>query len=375
MKLVAKIRLDANPEQAKLLLRTLETANECANWMSNQAWEYKVFTPFSLHKIVYREARERFPLSAQVVVRLLSKVCDAYKKDKKVMRRFSKHGAISYDSRIISYGDNRVSIWTLDGRESILYSAGPLQKELLKHQHGESDLIYHRGKWFLSATCDLTDPPQSVVDDFLGVDLGVVQIATDSDGQAFSGSVVNNIRYRHRKLRQNLQAAQSKSAKRHLKKLSGKEARFAANVNHSIAKQIVEKAKRTGRGIAVEDLTGIRERVRARRKQRVVLHSWSFAQLKAFLTYKAVLAGVPLVEVDPRNSSRECSQCGHTEKLNRPSQSQFRCRSCHYTANADYNAALNLRSRASVNRPIVARLPDSSGGFQPQLQATCFSEW
>ncbi len=375
MKLVAKIRLDANTEQAKLLLRTLETANECANWMSNQAWEYKVFTPFSLHKIVYREARERFPLSSQVVVRLLSKVCDAYKKDKKVMRRFSKHGAISYDSRILSYGENRVSIWTLDGRESIPYSAGPRQKELLKHQHGESDLIYSRGKWYLAATCDITDPPQEVVDDWLGVDLGVAEIAADSDGQAFSGSTVKGIRYRHRKLRSKLQAAQSRSAKRHLKKLSGKEARFATDVNHCIAKQIVVKAKRTKRGISIEDLTGIRQRIRARRPHRAVLHSWAFAQLGEFLTYKCVLAGVPLVKVDPRNSSRECSNCGHTEKLNRPSQSKFRCRSCGYTANADYNAALNLRGRASVNRPIVERLPDSSGGFQPQLQATCFSEW
>jgi putative transposase len=326
-----------------------------------------------LHRIVYAEARARFPLSAQVVVRLIAKVTDAYKLDKRTMRRFSKHGAICYDARILSYGQDKVSIWTLGGREHIGYSAGERQKQLLRTQHGESDLIYHRGKWFLAATCDVTDPDSMDIDDYLGVDLGVVQIATDSDGQAFSGSMVNNVRYRHRKLRSHLQRAQSKSAKRHLKQLSGKESRFATNINHSIAKQIVEKAKRTGRGIAVEKLTGIRERIRARKSKRAVLHSWSFAQLKAFITYKAALAGVPLVEVDPRNSSRECSQCGHTEKLNRPSQSQFQCRRCCYTANADYNAAQNLRSRASVNRPIVARLPDSSGGFQPQLQATSFS--
>jgi IS605 OrfB family transposase len=354
MKLVAKIRLNANAEQAKLLLRTLETANECANWMSHEAWENKVFTPFSLHKLLYHDARERFPLSSQIVVRLFSKVCDAYKLDKKVERRFAKHGAISYDSRILSYGENRVSIWTLDGREPIPYSAGPRQKELLIKQQGESDLIYSRGKWYLAATCDITDPPQEVVDEWLGVDLGVVQIATDSDGQSFSGSTVKGVRYRHRKLRSKLQAAQSKSAKRHLKKLSGKESRFAANVNHCIAKQIVEKAKRTKRGISIEDLTGIRTRIRARRPQRAVLHSWAFAQLGEFMTYKAVLAGVPLVKVDPRNSSRECSECGHIEKSNRPSQSKFRCRSCGYTANADVNAAVNLSRRASVNRPIVA---------------------
>lgn len=354
MKLVAKVRLFPNTEQAKLLLRTLETANECANWISKQAWDAKQFSAFSLHRIVYAEARARFPLSAQVVIRLIAKVTDAYKLDRKTQRRFAKRGAISYDSRVLSYGNERVSIWLLGGREPIPYSAGERQKQLLKTQHGQSDLIYHCGKWFLAATCDVTDPDPLDVDDYLGVDLGVVNIATDSDGQAFGGSMVNNVRYRRRKLRSYLQKAQSRSAKRHLKKLSGKESRFASDVNHCIAKEIVEKAKRTNRGIAVEDLTGIRVRIRARKSQRAVLHSWAFAQLKEFIAYKAALAGVPLIEVDPRNSSRECSQCGHIEKSNRPSQSKFRCRSCGYAANADFNAAQNLRSRASVNRPIVA---------------------
>lgn len=283
--------MNPNAEQDKLLLATLETANDCANYISHEAWESKTFSRFDLHKVCYSKCRERFPLSAQIVIRLLSKVADAYKLDKKVERRFSKYGAIAYDERILSYGVNRVSIWTLGGREHISYSAGPRQIELLVHQHGESDLIYHRGKWFLAATCELTDPPETLVNEFLGVDLGVVNIATDSDGEAFSGSHVNNIRYRRRKLRKELQKAGSPSAKRHLKKLSGRESRFAADVNHCIAKTIVAKAERTNRGIAIENLTGIRSRIRARRPQRTVLHSWAFAQLGAFLMYKAALAG------------------------------------------------------------------------------------
>src|SRR5580700_7357079 len=122
MKLVAKIRLNPNTEQAKLLLKTLETANECANWVSGKAWEKQVFTPFSLHKVVYHEARKRFPLSAQMVVRLIAKVGNAYRAGRRVRRQFAKHGAISYDSRILSYSDGHISLWTLDGRESIPYS-------------------------------------------------------------------------------------------------------------------------------------------------------------------------------------------------------------------------------------------------------------
>ncbi|MGA9668412.1 MAG: transposase [Terracidiphilus sp.] len=354
MKITAKVRLNPNSEQRISLLRTLETANACANWLSHEAWERQVFRQFSLHKLLYYEARERFQLSAQIVVRLFAKVADSYKLDKKCELRFSKHGAISYDSRILSFANQTVNIWTVEGRQRIPYSAGDRQKEQLRSQQGESDLIYHRGKWFLAATCDIDNPTPAAVDEFLGVDLGIVQIASDSDGDSLSGSMTNNVRYRHRKLRKHLQAAQTKSAKRHLKKLAGKESRFAQNVNHTIAKTIVEKAKRTGRGIAIEKLTGIRERIRARKSQREILHSWAFAQLGAFLKYKAVLAGVILVEVDPRNSSRECSQCGHIEKANRPSQSRFQCRSCDYTANADFNAARVLASRAKVNRPIAA---------------------
>ena len=346
--------MNPTSEQRLALLRTLEVANDCANWLSEEAWSRKVFAQFFLHKLFYYEARKRFELSAQVVVRLFSKVSDSYKLDQKCQRRFAKHGAISYDSRILSFKNESVNIWTVNGRQRIPYSAGERQKQQLRSQQGESDLIYHRGKWFIAATCSIDNPPPAEVAEFLGVDMGIVQIASDSDGESFSGSKTNNVRYRHRKLRKNLQAAQSKSAKRHLKKLSGKEFRFAQNINHTIAKTIVEKAKRTGRGIAIEKLTGIRERIRARKSQRSILHSWAFAQLGSFLKYKAVLAGVTLVEVDPRNSSRECSQCGHIGKANRPSQSKFQCKSCNYMTNADFNAARNLRSRATVNRPIAA---------------------
>ena len=366
LKITAKIRLNPNAEQHKLLLRTLETANQCANWLSREAWERKVFRQFDLHKLLYYTVREKFSLSAQMTVRVFAKVADAYKLDKTTERRFAKHGAISYDSRILSIGKEQVSIWTLDGREKMPYSAGERQKQQLLTQQGESDLIYHCGKFFLASTCNIDDPEPQAVDEFLGVDMGVVVIAADSDGESFSGSHLNNVRFRHRKLRKELQTAGTPSAKRHLKKLSGKEFRFAQNLNHTIAKKIVAKATRTHRGIAIENLKGIRLRIRARLPQRTVLHSWAFNQLGSFLKYKAVLAGVPLIEVDPRNTSRECSECHHIEKLNRPSQSKFRCRSCNYTANADSNAAQNIRVRAKVNRPIV------TASSTRQLQATGF---
>lgn len=109
----------------------------------------------------------------------------------------------------------------------------------------------------------------------------------------------------------------------------------------------------------LEDRTGIRDRVRPQKPQRVTLSSWSFHQLGAFLNYKARRAGVPLVEVDPRYTSQTCNQCGHWDKRNRPHQETFHCRSCGVVAHADHNAALNIAQRGiegwgAVNHPYAA---------------------
>jgi len=192
------------------------------------------------------------------------------------------------------------------------------------------------------------------------VDLGSVNIATDSDGTVHSSRTVNNVRYRHRRLRAKLQSKGTKSARRRLKKLAGKERRFAANTNHTISKRIVTAAKDTARGIALEDLSGIRERVTVRRAQRATLHSWSFFQLRSFVEYKARLAGVPVVAVDPRNTSRTCPACGHIDKRNRPSQDTFSCVACGHSGLADHIAAVNIGSRGAVSRPNVSDAPPSA---------------
>ena len=105
------------------------------------------------------------------------------------------------------------------------------------------------------------------------------------------------------------------------------------------------EAERTGRGICLEELKGIRERVRLRKPQRVALHSWAFAQLGDFIVYKARRTGVPLVFVNPAHSSKECAECGHVDRLNRISQAKFACRSCGVVAHADRNASRVLARR------------------------------
>src|SRR5262249_22149866 len=199
------------------------------------------------------------------------------------------------------------------------------QRDLLKHQKGESDLWFHRGEWYLLATCDVEEPVPEQVESYLGIDGGIVNLATDSDGEVHRANPINHVRYRHRRLRRKLQKKGTKAAKRRLKRLAGQEHRFARDTNHCISKRIVAKAQGTKRGIALEDLKGIRDRVTVKQSQRAILHSWSFDDLQQKIRYKARQAGVKVVYVDPRNTSRTCPACGCVDKRNRPSQSQFNC--------------------------------------------------
>ncbi len=233
-------------------------------------------------------------------------------------------------------------------------SCGERQRQLLASRRGESDLAYVRGTWYLFTTCEIETPEPLDVDGTLGVDLGVTNIAVDSDGEVHSGQAIKNVRYRHRRLRKNLQRKGTKRSRARLKRLSGQEARFAKDVNHVLAKRMVAKAECTKRGIALEELTFIRTRIKARRSQRATLHSWAFAQLQAFIAYKAALAGVPVYLVDARNTSRTCPACGHCAKENRKTQAQFVCTSCCYAGNADVIAAINIGRRAPVSVPYVS---------------------
>ena len=227
------------------------------------------------------------------------------------------------------------------------------------------------GVFYLGVVVDVPEAPMYDAEEWLGVDLGVKNIAVDSDGEKWSSKQVNGLRNRHNELRAKLQAKGTKSARRLLRKRSGKEARFVSNVNHVVSKSLVAKAKDTSRGLALEDLKGIRERITVRgSRQRRVHNSWSFHQLRYFIEYKARIAGVPLVLVDPKNTSRACPSCGYVSKLNRSGEC-FSCGLCGFAGHADHVAALNIRGRVRVNWPDVSESFslshfDSSLGTGPQ---------
>jgi IS605 OrfB family transposase len=248
-----------------------------------------------------------------------------------------------YDERLMGWkGPAHVSLLTLQGREVVAMVYGEYQAGYMPHLKGQCDLVYRDGKFYLLATIELPEDPPIEPKRFIGVDLGIVNLATDSDGHTYTGDDVEAKRMQSHTARQTYQATGTRSAKRRLKKMSGKQSRFQRWVNHGIAKRIVQYAKDTKAAIVLEDLTHIRSRMTVRKRQRTRQHNWSFGQLRSFISYKAKLAGVPVVLVDPRHSSRTCCKCGYVDKRNRRGQAEFSCKRCGFTANADLNAARNL---------------------------------
>ncbi len=355
------IKLDIDGHEASLAA-TQKAFNEAATWVADVCWREGITNTNTAHHRVYGETRSRFGLGAQLAVCARAKAVEAIKAVKKQGKdtcpTFGPRGSIRYDARTYRLMSlDRVSLNTLAGRVVCRLLPGPRQHELLVDpawKIGGADLVWRRGVYFLHVT-QSQDAPAQPEDDgqHLGVDLGIVNLATDSEGQTFSGEQVRRARKRYHKRRQILQKVGTKSAQRRLKQTSGREKRFQRDVNHGISKALVKKAAQTRKALAVEDLTGIRQRGTVRREQRYERHSWAFSQLRQFLTYKAAWAGVCLVLVDPRNTSRTCSACGHCEKANRQSQASFCCQRCGMQMNADWNAAINI-SRAAVKPPMVA---------------------
>jgi len=302
-------------------------------------------------------------LGAQLAVCARAKAVESIKatKSKKgeTCPQFGPRGSIRYDARtyrLLSL--DRVSLNTLQGRVVCKMLLGKRQHDMLIDQSwkiGGADLVWRRGIYYLHVTQSKEAPPLTETEDTLGVDLGVAQLATDSTGESFSGAEVKAVRNRYHQRRQILQKVGTRSAKRRLKHMSGREKRFQKNTNHVISKALVQKAIVSRKALALEDLTGIRERTTVQRKNRYERHSWAFYQLRGFISYKAAWAGVQVKLIDPRNTSRTCSECGHCEKANRQSQASFLCKQCGFCLNADYNAAINI-SRAVVKQPMVSRL-------------------
>jgi IS605 OrfB family transposase len=358
---VVTVKLTCDRVTSRALADTLRVCNEAANAVSKVAFERRLFKGRDLRPVTYGLCRNQHGLGAQAAQNVIRKVADAYNSgDKKFrrsrLRRFRPMSAQPFDRRNLSINtDTRtISIWTTAGRLKQVPFAGSdsqvaaIAAALAAAPLAESDLLHRNGAFYLAVTVTVGDTPMNAYPaGFLGVDLGIVNIATTSDGTRHSGAHLNRNRHRHQRLRTKLQQKGTRSAKRLLAKSSGRQARFARDVNHRISKSIVAEAQRTGHGIALEELEGIRSRARSRKPQRATLHTWSYHQLGTFIAYKATRAGVPVVHVNPAYTSQRCSHCGNTTTENRPTQAEFSCTACGFVDHADRNAAVNIAQRGA----------------------------
>ncbi|MBI3962042.1 MAG: IS200/IS605 family element transposase accessory protein TnpB, partial [Deinococcus sp.] len=253
-----------------------------------------------------------------------------------------KPTSIDYDARIFSFRewDWTISLTLLHARARIETKPGEHQKRHLKGTNPTAaTLVKQRdGRYFLHIPLTEATPEPSDPEGTLGVDLGRRRVAVDSDGEAYEADEINRVRGHYPKVRRSVQRKGTRAAHRLLNRLSGRERRHAAHINHVISRRLVDKATATHRALVLEDLEGIRQRTRVRQADRYRHSSWSFFQLRQFIAYKAALVGVPVVFVDPAYTSQRCHVCGeigHRDAL------VFSCTKCG-VFDADHNAALNI---------------------------------
>ncbi|MBW4549690.1 MAG: transposase [Aphanocapsa sp. GSE-SYN-MK-11-07L] len=367
MQRTIRIQLKPNLETAKVLTQTIEQYTWSFNAVCKHGWENNLANGVELHKATYSDHRAMTGLPAQLTCAARVKATEALKSAKALKKKgktvncpISNRCPIRYDARSYSvwFDRSEVTILSLNGRLKLPFEVAEYYRQYLTWKTTSADLLQDRkGRWWLHIVMEIKPPIAVATNEVVGVDLGIVTPAMDSRGSKYGSDDWKGVEDRTFELRRRLQSKGTKSAKRHLKKLSGRQKRFRKDCDHVLSKRLAQSVS-SGATLVFEDLTNIRGRAKMRKAQRRRLHGWSFAQFQAFVTYKAEARGVNVGFLDPRYTSQKCSKCGHIERGNRPSQAEFRCKKCGFECHADYNAAINicedyLKSRAAVNPPIA----------------------
>ena len=370
MELTRTIKLKLNIP-IEIIKPTINAYTEAFNSICQTGWNDSDSNGVSLHHKTYKQIRRYLP--SQLAVSARMKATEALKSVKVKIRKKqkatcpqAKQSSIRYDARSYNvwFDRNELSLLTIGGRIKSPIFVPEYFKQYIAWKRCSADLFIGKNKVFLNIVFSKdiadTEPTGKVV----GIDRGIKKIAVTSENQFFGGGQIKKVSKRYEKIRSDLQSCGSKSAKRHLRKISKKENRFRTDCNHAITKRIIESLD-SGAVIALEKLTGIRQTARLRKKQRKDLHKWNFFQFEQFITYKAQARGMKIEYVDARFTSQKCSSCSYISRSNRQSQSVFKCKHCGFSLNADLNASRNIRqnyldaicspSGGSVNSRIVGK--------------------
>ena len=377
-----KVKLNIlEPNVGMKFSKTMEQYRLACNYVS----EYLFNNNFPLNKnevqkVIYNTIREKFNLKSQMTISCIRSVIARYKTVKTQMaRRPYKyqdqntgewyrevrdlnwlHKPISFNRPQVDLQRNRdwsyltsgqLSINTLDGRVKV----DPICRGFNQYldgtwKFGLAKLLKSSGKWYLhiSATKEVTDFDKQAVKHVVGIDRGLRFLVTSYDEQGktafFDGQAIMRKRAKYQKLRAILQAKGTKSAKRRLKKLSGRENRWISDINHCLSKTLVQKYG-ANTLFVLENLNGVSfERTDLPKALRNQNKSWAFYQLEQFLTYKAHLNNSEVVEVSAKYTSQRCPKCGVIKKDNRNHEKhEYHCDNCGYRSNDDRIGAMNIQ--------------------------------
>ncbi len=371
---------------AKEIDDTLLVFATACDWV-NQNTPNKMTNKTAMQSLVYQDVRINFGLSANLAIQAIRRVCANRKTAKQKGRKVKEFSptSISYDARIFSFREKdwTVSIKLLNSRQRIKLLIGNYQVGLLKGKDPKAATLVKRknGDYYINITLDEPTQPETKTDKVLGCDLGRADICTTSEGQSWSGKQITDKRNHYAKLRATIQRKASKgtrSSRRRcrelLKRLSGKEKRFQKAINHEISRQLVNNARTSCKAIALEDLTGIRDRTNKKprsKKDKRLGNNWAFYQLRQFLTYKCILAGVKLILVNPAYTSLSCHKCF---VIGDRKGKKFTCNTCG-KFDADYNGAKNIEKLALgqiINLPEGSEIACKVKQKESYLQLTLF---
>ena len=369
-------------EAYEKLKATQEAFRKACNFLvgivrQDEKWGKRLWQRYNLHHEAYYLVRKVVPeLGAQLTCNAVRAVSAMYKsllsnnpklardKEEPLPEIAFKNIGIHLDARTLTFSADRQSakVFTTQKRVTVRLSPGSFQKEILKSgKWAECELVFkkdgHGRRWcqlHIAVERKLDPPGLSLLkeEEVLGVDVGENNLAATSDGHLFKTGKLKNDRDKFLSHRTRLQRNGSKNAKRTLKRISGRERRHVEQVNHAVSKQIVKEAQAKGkRLIVLEDLTHIRERIRATLRVRARLHRWPFRQLQQMIVDKASRVGIRVMFVDPRYTSQTCSACG---AIGKRKKHRFECK-CGYRAHSDLNAGRNLQGLGYL---LVAQGPD-----------------
>lgn len=368
------VRLPLNPtaEQASALAETSRQFTEAFNAVCDIGWDTDEKNGVRLHHLSYRSLKDRLPdLVSDLHIQARVKATEALKSTFTRRRQGRKTSCPHSDgcpprynvhTFKVDWDAGTVKLSTVAGRAEVPFTLPEVFTWAKDGKVCTADMIKRGGRWLLHVVIDTPAPVVEPNPTTVGVDLGINRPAVTSECDFLGERRWKDIEQRLFRRKRRLQAKRTKSAKRRLRILRGKQARFRRDCDHALSRRIVDGVP-PGGTVVLENLTDIRNGAKARgKRQRRRLHAWSFAQLRAFVSYKAEAKGVRVEFIDPRHTSQTCSRCGHQHRSNRKSQSLFQCRRCGFSLNADLNAARNVRAKhlGIFGKPLDARLPSTN---------------